>query len=94
MKKVLLFLTILIIAACTERNPNGSVKLNRPQSDGALGNPTLVEVDSCEYITWGHGLAHKGDCKYCAERRKKEFYEMIDVLFNTEKYDSISSQDD
>ena len=29
-------------------------------------------IDSCEYITWGQGLAHKGNCKFCAERRKKE----------------------
>ena len=29
-------------------------------------------IDSCEYITWNQGLAHKGNCKFCAERRKKE----------------------
>lgn len=29
-------------------------------------------IDSCEYITWGHGLAHKGNCKFCEERRRKE----------------------
>jgi len=80
--------------SCTKRNPDGSVRLDKPENDGALGNPTLIVVDSCEYITWGHGLAHKGDCKYCTERRKKEFYEMIDVLFNTERYDSVSSQND
>lgn len=28
-------------------------------------NPSIVIIDSCEYISWGHGLAHKGDCKYC-----------------------------
>lgn len=94
MKKLLPLLAVLLMFSCTERNPDGSVRLNKPEKDGALGNPTLIVVDSCEYITWGHGLAHKGDCKYCAERRKKEFYEMIDVLFNTEKYDSISPQND
>lgn len=94
MKKLLPLLALLLIVSCADRNPNGSVKLNKYKHDGAIGNPHLVEVDSCEYIAWGHGLAHKGDCKYCAERRKKEFYEMIDVLFNTEKYDSISPQDD
>lgn len=29
-------------------------------------------IDSCEYIVWNQGLAHKGNCKFCAERRKKE----------------------
>ena len=34
-----------------------------------------------EYNTY----THKGNCKFCKERRKKEFYEMVDVLFNTEE---------
>ena len=40
----------------------------------------VVEIDSCEYIMGrscsgynGYGyLSHKGNCKYCAERRKRE----------------------
>ena len=82
MKRLLPLLAVLLMFSCTERNPDGSVKLNKPENDGALGNPTLIVVDSCEYVTWGHGLAHKGNCKYCAERRRKEFYEVIDYLFD------------
>lgn len=74
-------LAVLLMFSCTERNPDGSVKLNKPKSDRALGNPTLIVVDSCEYIIWGQGVAHKGDCKYCTERRRKELYEVIDYLF-------------
>ena len=37
--------------------------------------------DSCEYLVGNHGyrgfLAHKGNCKFCAERRKKELEEFI-----------------
>ena len=40
----------------------------------------VVVIDSCEYLIGhdfagyrGYGyLAHKGNCKYCAERRKQE----------------------
>jgi hypothetical protein len=42
----------------------------------------VITIDSCEYIFMtshqymdyaGYGfLAHKGNCKYCAERRKNE----------------------
>ena len=40
----------------------------------------VVVIDSCEYLigyeyTGYHGygyLSHKGNCKYCAERRKRE----------------------
>jgi hypothetical protein len=36
----------------------------------------VVTIDSCEYIVWGGshgeiGYAHKGNCKFCAERSKK-----------------------
>ena len=40
--------------------------------------------DSCEYLIAAHGykgfLAHKGNCKYCAERRKQELKELIKEL--------------
>lgn len=35
---------------------------------------TVLEIDSCEYLYDFYGragfLAHKGNCKYCEERRK------------------------
>ena len=35
----------------------------------------VIEIDSCEYIIGGAGykgyMAHKGNCKYCEERRKR-----------------------
>lgn len=34
-------------------------------------------IDSCEYITWGHGLAHKGNCRFCAERHKNEINDLV-----------------
>ena len=36
-----------------------------------------VVIDSCEYICWWHGLAHKGNCKFCVERRKKLMQDLI-----------------
>ena len=40
--------------------------------------------DSCEYLIAAHGykgfLAHKGNCKFCAERRKQELKELIEQL--------------
>ena len=34
-------------------------------------------IDSCEYITWGHRFAHKGNCKFCAERHRNEIYDLV-----------------
>lgn len=36
---------------------------------------TVVEIDSCEYLTGQYDrsrfVTHKGNCKFCAERSKK-----------------------
>ena len=42
-------------------------------------------VDSCEYVGKGIGhiggkLAHKGNCRFCAERRKQELKELVEQL--------------
>jgi hypothetical protein len=44
------------------------------------GFPITI-IDSCEYIRYANGqgpeFTHKGNCKFCAERRKKEQEELI-----------------
>jgi hypothetical protein len=34
-------------------------------------------IDSCEYIEGFNRLAHKGNCRFCAERRQKELEELV-----------------
>jgi hypothetical protein len=46
-------------------------------------------IDSCEYITWGHGLAHKGNCRFCAERYRNGLKELVE-LNNNDNYDKDS----
>ena len=38
---------------------------------------TYVELDSCEYIAGLNQLAHKGNCRFCKERRQKELEELV-----------------
>ena len=67
MKKfALLALTALIIVGC-DYNSNRNIDT---KTEGCLYGTIIV--DSCEYIRGGYRLAHKGNCKFCAERRKKE----------------------
>ena len=67
MKKItLLALTALIMVGCEYRNTDGSYNTSR-----SIDLETIV-IDSCEYIRGYYKLAHKGNCKFCAERRKKE----------------------
>jgi hypothetical protein len=36
-----------------------------------------IIVDSCEYIYGASRLAHKGNCRFCKERRQKELEELV-----------------
>jgi hypothetical protein len=38
----------------------------------AVQDLQIVEFDECEYLVGFRLLTHKGNCKYCAERSKKE----------------------
>lgn len=74
MKKLILLLALaLVMCGCVSVNEDGSVSLNSTNAN----NPKVVVIDSCEYIHWSYGLAHKGNCKFCAEHRKKEQEELI-----------------
>lgn len=39
----------------------------------------VLVIDSCEYLRSAYQLAHKGNCKFCAERNKKMVKEQIDT---------------
>ena len=40
----------------------------------------IIEIDNCEYLRSGNQFSHKGNCKFCAERRKKEQEELISKI--------------
>lgn len=75
MKKFIpLILTTLLMVGCSD---DRRVEIK----DGA----GIVTIDSCEYIRsytyYGHFVySHKGNCKYCAERRKQELKELVEQL--------------
>ena len=62
-KIILLALTDLMMVGC--------------DNNGAPIGYTYVELDSCEYIAGGNQLAHKGNCRFCKERRQKELEELV-----------------
>lgn len=74
MKKfILLALATLLMAGCDER----PVEIQ----DGER----IAVIDSCEYIAnttyYGYiAYAHKGNCKYCAQRHKQELRELVEQL--------------
>ena len=67
MKKLLLLaLTTMMMVGC--------------DNNGKPIGYTYLELDSCEYIAGLNQLAHKGNCKFCTERRKQELKELIEQL--------------
>lgn len=74
MKKIILLaLTALMMVGCIDKDSNGQIALNT----GSTNNPLIVIIDSCEYVKWSYGLAHKGNCRFCKERREKELAEQL-----------------
>ena len=75
MKKIVsLMLATLAIVSCEYRSEAEIEEAKR------LNGFNIVVIDSCEYIvkteTYGHQgfgfFAHKGNCRYCKERRERE----------------------
>ena len=78
-KIILLALTALIMVGCSE---NRTQPIDQPIE---LDRSRIYVIDSCEYVGWCIGfragvLAHKGNCRFCAERRKQELESLVEQL--------------
>ena len=75
MKKIILLaLTAIMMTGCDKKNPDGTYT--------SLYEKRIYVIDSCEYIgvlDCGNAnyLAHKGNCRFCKERRQKELEELV-----------------
>ena len=70
-KLIFLALTALMTAGCSyNSNRNIDTKI-----EGAIYGTIII--DSCEYIRGLDKLAHKGNCRFCKERRQKELEELV-----------------
>jgi len=70
MKKLLGLIVVgLILFGCAERKADGSWEIDREYKTRSVSRRPHIEViDSCEYVIWNYGMAHKGNCKFCASR--------------------------
>ena len=73
---ILLSFIALTMAGCSNQN---NIAKSVKEEDFST-----IEYDSCEYllrIGASHGyLAHKGNCRFCKERRQKELKELVEQL--------------
>ena len=73
MKKIILLaLTALMMVGC-DKLPN---KTHQEKIDEIYAERTFI-VDSCEYISFWKSATHKGNCRFCKERRQKELEELV-----------------
>lgn len=76
MKKILL-LSLIIITSCScncPPSPSSQEGDHVEKLEDYVWSAKVVEYDSCEYVLIfgdSKGITHKGNCKYCEERRKK-----------------------
>ena len=83
MKKIFILSILFAMISCNEQPDTRVYHETEITSDVYVVNGLrlkTVVIDSCEYLigsryepSVGYGyLSHKGNCKYCAERRKQE----------------------
>ena len=70
-KIILLALTTLVMVGCDVKQPN---RIYEPASYS-----TYI-IDSCEYVGYCGNFVHKGNCRFCKERRQKELEELVEQL--------------
>lgn len=71
-KLILLVITVLMMVGC-DKLPN---KTQQEKIDESYAKRTFI-VDSCEYISFWKSSSHKGNCRFCKERRQKELKELV-----------------
>ena len=87
MKKFFILVVVLFaMISCSEQQPDANVYHKVEKTNDVYRvyddlNVRVVIIDSCEYLIGsrqystyqGYGyMSHKGNCKYCAERRRRE----------------------
>ena len=55
----------------------GDGSIHAPMGSGTSPYYQTIVIDSCEYIEATHKLAHKGNCRFCTERRRKELNDSV-----------------
>lgn len=83
MKKIIILaLTALMMVGCEYKT---DAEIEKAKS---LNGFNIVVIDSCEYLKMreptgyaGYGFfAHKGNCRFCAERRKQELEALVEQI--------------
>ena len=79
MKKLLIALSVILLTTLVGCKEDKSTLLPVEKNVNTAKAHTVI-IDSCEYIVWGYKMAHKGNCKFCEERRQKEYETFLENI--------------
>lgn len=81
MKKIILLaFAAFLVVGCMKTKENGEPVLSDYYRQHSVENPFIQVLDSCEYVCWSSRMAHKGNYRFCKERRQKELKELVEQL--------------
>lgn len=81
MKKIIFMaLAALMMVGCMKTKEDGEPIVSDYYDQHSVDNPYLQVLDSCEYICWRSRMAHKGNCRFCEERKQKKLEELVEQL--------------
>lgn len=87
MKKALFVLLVFIVMGCTPTtHEQANVKISTKVTDAPVVNMSnyrikVVVLDGCEYLMYDNRIVvHKGNCKFCEQRRKNEMQCLINKI--------------
>lgn len=88
MFRLIVITSILLLFSCgTNCNTGTSTKAAPTYSTSNNGwNYTNITIEGCEYLYYPRELSHKGNCKQCAEVRKKEVNVALRLLLNDPRF--------
>lgn len=95
MKKfiILTLVTLIMVGCCESQETKSKQERVECKQERVEHDYSVIIIDSCEYIEktdnfaigadWGAKagyVAHKGNCRFCAERRKQELKSLVEQL--------------
>lgn len=78
-KIILLALTALMVVGCEMKQTTENIEAPFGGNIATTAYQTIL-IDSCEYIVGHSRMAHKGNCRFCKERRQNELEELFKEL--------------
>lgn len=83
MKKFFYLLLLVVFCSSCYNNYDMFPKKDSNAIGCGASDFIVIEIDSCEYVfkrsPYQGYLAHKGNCKYCEQRRKREQEQLFKI---------------